>query len=492
MQRHFENPPYPRNPILIVDDEEESLRSFRLSLKSAGMDNLILCQDSREVLEILRTRTVDLLLLDLVMPKLSGRELLPQLREEHPNISIIVITALDDLDTAVGCMSQGASDYMVKPVERARLLSGVSRAIEQSELEKENSLLKEHMLSRALETPSSFEEIITADKGMHSIFHYVEAIAQTKHPVLVTGETGVGKELIAQAIHSASQREGPFITVNVAGLDDNVFSDTLFGHRKGAFTGALDNREGLLQRASGGTLLLDEMGDLPLKSQVKLLRLIQEREYFPLGSDRPKQSSARIITATNRSIEELRDSPHFRRDLFFRLRGHHIHLPPLRKRPKDIPLLLDYFIEKASLELGKKTPSYPAELAVLLKSYPFPGNIRELEALVFDAVSKHKSHILSMESFKGAMAENAPKQSRGPDEEEDSSKQSRDPVGCSVIFGERLPSLKEVEKLLIEEALERSEGKQSLAARLLGISRQALNRRLRQEQKGERKVAGKD
>jgi DNA-binding NtrC family response regulator len=464
---------YPEQPILLVDDEEQTLRSVKVSLRTGGLNNVVLCSDSRNVESILSTQDFEVILLDLVMPHISGDQLLPTLREKYPNIPVIIVTGMNDLNTAVSCMAAGASDYMVKPVERARLVSAVKRALATRELERENSRLREHLLNGSLARPDTFSHIVTASPAMSSIFQYIEAVATTSHPVLVTGETGVGKELVARAIHLASEREGEFVTVNVAGLDENVFADTLFGHKKGAFTGASENRDGLVHKAKEGTLFLDEMGDLDINSQIKLLRLLQEREYMPLGSDLPKQSNARIVAATNKSIDELKDCTAFRRDLFYRLRSHHIAVPPLRKRPEDIPLLLEHFNIKAANELQKKPPTYPPELATLLKTHHFPGNVRELEAMVFDAVSNHKSHILSMASFKKAIGYTK-------DHIEDDGSTPK----TAVEFGPQLPTLKELEQMLIEEALDRADGNQSMAAKLLGISRQALNRRVRQDKKG--------
>jgi DNA-binding NtrC family response regulator len=306
---------------------------------------------------------------------------------------------------------------------------------------------------------------------MKSIFHYVEAIAGSSRPVLITGETGVGKELVARAIHSLSNRNGHFVAVDISGIDDTVFADTLFGHKKGAFTGVPEARRGLIEQASGGTLFLDEIGDLSPVSQLKLLRLIQEREYLPLGSDMLKKSDARIIVATNRDINKLLQSDAFRKDLYYRLRTHHIHLPPLRERMDDLPLLAAHFLEEASKELGKKKPAIPAQLNTLLGTYSFPGNIRELRAMVFDALSSHRAGTLSLQMFKIAMGGEVPPGN-------DNGELLAASEAAAFSFHEKLPTLREAEQLLIERAMNRAGGNQSVAARLLGITRQALNRRL--------------
>jgi len=369
-------------------------------------------------------------------------------------------------------MKAGAFDYMVEPVEKTRLITSVQRAIELRTLQRENQLLRVHVLSDKLTHPEAFSKIITNSRIMWSVFQYSEAIAKSPQPVLITGETGVGKELIARALHELSQRSGEFIAVNVAGVEDNIFSDTLFGHRKGAFTGADQTRGGLVEKASGGTLFLDEIGDLNLASQVKLLRLLQEREFFPLGSDLPKRSSARIIVATNQDLQHLLKSGAFRKDLYYRLCTHHINIPPLRDRKEDLHILLDYFIEHASKELGKKKPTYPKELLNLLAIHHFQGNVRELQSMIFDAVSNHESGILSMELFKSHI-------SQRHSTIEPAMNETAKETSQMIFFSGPLPTLKQAEKMLVAEAMKRTNGNQAIAAMSLGISRQALNKRLK-------------
>jgi len=412
-------------------------------------------------------------MLDLSMPHVSGEELLLSVTKDYPEVPVIVITGSNDVDTAVACMRTGAFDYMVKPVEKSRLISGVKRAIELRELQRENKLLRAHVLSDKLEHPEAFSEMVTNSPIMRSIFQYIESISVSPRPILITGETGVGKELVSKAIHRLSQRKGAFVPVNVAGLDDSVFADTLFGHRKGAFTGADQTRSGLVEQASGGSLFLDEIGDLSPASQVKLLRLLQEGEYFPLGSDVGKRSDARVMVATNQDIQALQESGKFRKDLYYRLCCHQIHIPPLRERREDLPLLLDHFIEKASETLGKKKPTPPRELLTLLSTYGFPGNIRELQSIILDAVSSHKSGKLSMEVFKSYIRQKQPTL-------DIDSKHLLQGERLMVSFSEPLPTLKQTEQLLISEAMKRARRNQATAAQLLGITRQALNKRLKQ------------
>ncbi len=463
---------FPRYPVLLVDDEEQALDSFEMALCSHGINNIISCKDSREAGRILKSEEIEVILLDLGMPHVTGEQLLREITCNPAEIPTIVVTGFDEVQRAVDCMRCGAFDYIVKPVEGSRLAAGVKRAIEIRELRRENSLLKTHLLSDALRHPEAFAEIVTNNRDMLAIFKYVEAIAETSRGVFVTGETGTGKELIVRAVHTLSRRKGVTVAVNVAGLDDNMFSDTLFGHQKGSFTGATRFRGGLTQKAAGGTLFLDEIGDLSISSQVKLLRLLQEEEYMSLGADEPTRSTVRIIATTSQDISAFQKAGKFRSDLFYRLQTHHIHLPPLRARmDDDLALLVDHFLSRSARKLGKKKPTPPGELLPLLRTYDFPGNVRELEAMIFDAVSRHESKMLSMASIRAhVFARTASGDAGAPD---------RSGTSHPLAFPGFLPTLKQTTQLLIEEALKRSGGNQTLAARMLGISAQALNQRLK-------------
>ncbi|MFH1147398.1 MAG: sigma-54 dependent transcriptional regulator [Pseudomonadota bacterium] len=461
------------NPILAVDDEEKILRSIRVTLRAAGFDNVITCNESTKAVDLIPSHSIEVVLLDLTMPYLDGEELLGMINCEFPEIPVIIVTGSVDIETAVRCVKAGAFDYIVKPVEEGRLLSAVTMAVEFRELKRENRVLRERVLSDTLQYPDFFSRIVTNNKKMRAIFQYIESIALSPQPVLITGETGTGKELITEAIHKASGRNGDFVTVNMAGLDDNVFSDTLFGHVKGAFTGADSPRKGMVEQAEGGTLMLDEIGDISQASQVKLLRFLQEGEYLPLGLDRPKYANVRIVSVTNEDIPALIRKGLFRKDLNYRLRTHHIHLPPLRERRDDIPLLMNYFLQEAAEGLQKSTPNVPPEIFTLLRTYSFPGNIRELQAMVFDAMSQHKAGTLSLKVFKSKIADE-----HGSGFE---SKQSGPTETDKLIFPENLPTLRQANKLLISEAMRRADSNQSVAALLLGISQQALSRRLQKE-----------
>ena len=459
----------PEMPVLVVDDDADVLESTVLMLRSAGINSVVQCQDPRQVQEILATREISLVLLDLSMPIMSGEDLLSHIITDHPDIPVIIVTGSCEVETVVRCIKAGAYDYLAKPVEMGRLLSCVRRAIELWCLRREVGLLRDNLHSDLLKFPEAFSHIVTNNTSMHAMFRYCESVSGSAWPILVTGETGVGKELIARAIHTLSGRRGALVSVNAAGVDDEVFSDTLFGHVRGAYTGAEGSRKGLIEQASGGTMFLDEIGDLTHASQVKLLRVLQEREYYPLGSDAAKRTDARFVFATNMDFESLQASGRFRKDLYQRLKTHHVHVPPLRKRLDDIPLLVNHFLESAAKALDKRKPSPPKELYALLSAYSFPGNVRELEGMVFDAVANHESRMLSMSVFKRCVAQET---ASAPNPSE------QDGRASAYALFDRLPTLVQSNTLLIAEAMRRAEGNQTLAARLLGISRPALNRRL--------------
>lgn len=307
---------------------------------------------------------------------------------------------------------------------------------------------------------------------MRSIFQYSEIVACSPQAVLITGETGVGKELFAHAIHRISGVRGMFVSINVAGLDDAMFSDTLFGHKKGAFTGADQYRDGLISKAANGTLFLDEIGDLNELSQVKLLRLLQEREYYPVGADLVKASSARIVLATNVNLQERIKEGRFRRDLYFRLCSHQIHIPALRERREDIPLLLDSFIAESARHFGRSVPVVSPELVKALVKYDFPGNVRELQARVSDAVARNDEGMLGLDDFPG-ISEALPERS-SPAGAAPTATNS----GIYCLFG-RLPTFREIEDYLIIEALKISEGNYAVAASILGVTRQTISKRLK-------------
>lgn len=457
-----------RHPVLLVDDEEYILESLKLLLQSNGFDEIETISDAKQVLPFLAQQPASAIVLDLGLPFINGTELLASIRNGFPHIPVIILTATNDVSAAVNCMRGGAFDYLVKPVEKNRLVLCLGKAIEFSCLRNEVSTLKHYLLGGELRNRNAFERIITQSRSMLQIFMYMEAVAPSCQPVLITGETGTGKELFAKAMHDLSGRVGEFVAVNVAGLDDTMFSDTLFGHEKGAFTGAERQRNGMIARAENGTLFLDEIGDLPEAVQVKLMRLLEEREYYPIGSDTPRRSSARIVAATNRDLSGLMASGKFRNDLFYRLCAHQIRIPPLRKRAEDIHPLTDHYVHEAAMSMSKDIPTVPEQVYRLLSNYDFPGNVRELKALLYDAVARHDdaSGCISLDAFGHISASHME-----PDEN------GNNYILCFPSF----PTLRDAENHLIGDAVNISKGNVSAASSLLGITRQALHKRLKQK-----------
>jgi DNA-binding NtrC family response regulator len=474
-------------PVLVVDDERMALARCELALRGAGVAEITLCQDPRAAGALLDARPHAMAFVDLDMPHRSGESLLTDWVQQHPDMPVIILTGANDVETAVRCMQQGAFDYVLKPIEDSRVAAAVRRALEVRELRDELSTIKRSLLADDVEEPGAFAPIVTGNPRLRALFRYVEAVATTDRPVLITGETGVGKELMARAIHQRSGRRGPFVAVNISGLDDSLFSDMLFGHLRGAFTGADTARAGLIEQAAGGTLFLDEIGDLSTVSQIKILRLIQEREYFPLGANTPKRTDARVVVATLRDLEAAQQTGEFRRDLYYRLQTHRVHIPPLRERRDDLPLLLRHFLAAAARDLGIREPAPPPGLLDLLAAYPFPGNIRELESMVFDAVSSTRGKTLPVDLFKAHIARNqdlpplpgGPVAPAGPPAANG---------GAAALYRTlpQLPTLKQATQALVDEALLRANQNQSVAAGLLGVAPSSLNKRLkRARERGE-------
>ncbi len=443
--------------IYIVDDEPEILMAMETTLKMEDIENIITIQDSRDVFQSIEKYPPCMVILDLNMPHINGEIILANLSKNLPDIPVIILTGSIDVETAVRCMKTGALDYVLKPVEEDRLLAAVRNA--GAFFEANHPIEAPADDFDAAIKSKTFEQIITRHDGMHTIFKYMRSIAPSGQPVLVMGETGVGKELIARSLHALSELQGSLITVNVAGLDETVFSDTLFGHRKGAYTGADAHRSGLIEQAENGTLFLDEIGDLELPSQVKLLRLLQEKEYLPLGSDKTFHSNARIVASTNQDLWKLEKKGRFRKDLIYRLSTHTINVPPLRKRPCDIPLLVSQFVHHAAQELHKPFPKISRQVIQKMESYPFDGNIRELRSMVFDAMSKYASGELTLNLF--------------------SHLQDGMSQGIKSNSNSKLPTLKQASEHLVIRAMEEARQNQSAAAKILGISQQALSKRLK-------------
>ena len=442
--------------LFVIDDEVAALQSVRRVLGMHGFGNIETCEDSREALSRIRDHRPDLVLLDLVMPHVDGATLLPEITRLFPDLPVLVVTAESDLETAVGCMRKGAADYLVKPVGGERMATTVDRVLGEQDLRSDHKRLSESFFDDELEHPEVFEHIITQDASMVRVFRFLEAVSASTHSVLIVGDTGTGKELLARALHQLSRPDQPFVAVNAAGLDDSLFADTLFGHAQGAYTGAESKRSGMIESAGKGTLFLDEIGDLSESSQVKLLRLLQEREYFPLGADEPRPLQARIVAATHKDPQALRP------DLYYRLRSYVARVPKLAERAGDLPLLVEHFLELAARDLGTMKPTVPPELYAYLADYDWPGNIRELSALVFDAVANHRQGVMRIESFLSQIR---------PDDSSPSA-----PPSPKMTFPTPLPTLREMERAAYAEALRRTRGNQSAAAKLLGVSRPTMGR----------------
>jgi len=461
----------PVQPIVVIDDEVPILLAVDTTLQMAGLKPVITCSDSREAMTVLERHGAGVILLDLNMPFIDGEALMPRIIERYPDVPVIIITGTIDVDTAVKAMKRGAHDYIVKPVDERRLITAVHQALRFNALRQENRALRRHLDDGGLLRPDAFDAIVTQSPKMIALFHYIESVAATDEPVLIRGETGVGKELVARVIHNLSGRKGEFVAINVAGLDDNIFSDTLFGHAKGAFTGADTHRKGLIEKASGGTLFLDEIGDLNQGAQVKLLRLLQENEYLPLGKDSSQKSDARVIASTHADLWAMQEKKQFRTDLHYRLRTHRVWVPPLRDRNEDLPLLCDHFLRQAAGTLAKPIPELSSDLLPLLSTYPFPGNIRELKAMVFDVMAQHKGGPLPANAFKDHLTRALA-----------ADKMTAHAGGADIAFGESLPTIKAAVRRLVDEAMQRCGNVQSQAAVLLGISQQALSKRLKNRQ----------
>jgi len=494
-----ETTPGENGNVLVVDDTPQNLELLSELMTRDGYE-VRPARSGGMALMSAQPIPPDLILLDVMMPAMDGYEVCSRLKadERTRDVPVIFISALEESVDRVRAFEIGGVDFINKPFQAEEVLARVKTHLtlrrtqvrlenQKAQLEREiaerkkteEELTKVHdslagFLERKLRHPEVFKGIVSQSEKMRLVFQYIEALACSSEPVLIIGESGVGKELIAKAIHDVSQPKGPWVPVNSAGLDDNVFADTLFGHVKGAFTGADRSRAGMIEKAAGGTLFLDEIGDLSPLSQVKLLRLLQEKEYMPLGSDRTMEVTARIVVATNVNLEQKQKNGEFRKDLFYRLSTHQIEIPPLRERPEDIGGLLDHFLTEAAREMKKNKPTPPAELELLLANYPFPGNVRELRAMVFNAVSVHGGKKLSMDLFKRAM---------GLLEKERNANQNELLEQPLLTFHDRLPTLKAAADLLVIEAINRTKGNQSMAARLLGVTQPALSSRLKNLQK---------
>ena len=448
--------------IIIVDDEQDFLDSIRRGLATSGYRSVRAEADPRAAAALFdQGAEFDIALVDITMPGMSGMDLLNRIKAVSPQTECIMVTAIDEARVAVDCLKNGAYDYLVKPISKEDLLKSVRRALERKHLFDLIDLGKRKTLP-ALVHREAFRSIITRSEHMQRILREAELHARSDVPILISGETGTGKELLARAIHQASTRSRQrFTAINMDALDATLFGAEFFGFIRGAFTGADKDRAGFLEETHRGTLFLDEIGNLPYELQGKLLRVLQSGEFIKLGANRPQQTDIRVIAATNEDLEKLMARKRFRKDLYYRLRGAWIDLPPLRQRPEDIPLLTEHFCREFCLASKTRECKVEDEAMDSLMAYAFPGNIRELKAIVQAA--------LNLSRCRGLFNSHLPKSVRRPPKT----------AAAPVTHGpDDIVSLAENEKRHILRAYQAAGGNKSQAARILDISLSTLRRKI--------------
>jgi two-component system response regulator PilR (NtrC family) len=452
--------------ILVVDDEESIREFFEIMLKREGYE-VLTAPNGREALEKLKNQQVDLIISDIQMPEMSGMELLAKVKELDPESVIIMITAFGSTDTAVEAMKLGAYDYVQKPFKIDEVKIIIRQALERRSLKMENAQLK-----RELGTKYAFDNIIGGAPPMMRIYEMVKRVANTKSSVLITGESGTGKELIARAIHyNGPLKDKPFVTVNCGAIPENLMESEMFGHKKGSFTGAIADKKGLFEVANGGTIFLDELGELPLTMQVKLLRVIQEGTFKRVGGTDDIHVDVRIISATNKNLDQEVKMARFREDLFYRLNVIQIHCPPLRERREDIPMLANHFLDKFSKALGINVKRIGNEAIETLKRYHYPGNVRELENIIERTVALEPGQAILPESLPRHLLEVNQQPSTGP---LDANKiEIDDQKGIEL---EKLTA--DFERTLLTKALQQTGGVKKRAAKLLNISFRSMRYRV--------------
>jgi two-component system NtrC family response regulator len=447
--------------ILIIDDEPAQVQALAGFLKKKGYD-IQSALNGRQGLQQIERQTIDLVITDFRLPDIDGVEVLKRVQAINPDIDVIMMTAFGSVESAVEAMRAGAVDYLMKPIDLDQLELVLARALEHKQLVSENRLLREQLAERF-----KFEQIISVSEAMEVALNIAGRAASSKATVLITGESGTGKELIARAIHQASPRkDAPFVAVNCAALAENLLESELFGHEKGAFTGADRLRKGRFELAEKGTLFIDEVGEMPLTTQVKLLRVLQEQTFERVGGTESIKVDIRIVAATNRNLEEMIEAGRFRDDLYYRLNVVRIHIPPLRQRKADIPLLVDYFLKKYATENKKNIVSVSREAMDQLMKYEYPGNVRELENIIEQAVVLSRNPIISVPDLPLTVRSS---RSEAP---------SRDPFGQGT-FVERVEAF---ERSLIDQAMEEAQGVQVKAAKILGITERHLRYKLQKYQ----------
>jgi DNA-binding NtrC family response regulator len=447
--------------LLVVDDESKMRRVLQLFFEDTGY-SVAQAENGEEALQTLDSTRPDLVICDMRMPRMNGMELLQRIKQKSPDLPVIIMTAYGEVKTAVEAMKLGAENYVTKPLDMEELRILVSRAMERTSLIKENLQLRAELDSRF-----DISNFVGQSEKMQQVFKLIDQVAQTNTTVLVTGESGTGKELVARAIHSKSnRRQKAFVIVNCAALSEHLLESELFGHVKGAFTGAHSDRQGRFELADGGTLFLDELALMSIPLQGKLLRVLQEKEFEPVGGTHTIKVDVRIIGATNKNLERLLEEKVFREDLYYRLNVVEINLPPLRERKEDIPLLVDHCIANLNRELGKTINNVSDEALKLLMEYDWPGNVRELENLIERAMVLGKADILETENF--------PPQIKRRQEQLDLPRHLLGQLKLPESGISLIDTVEEMEKRLLQEALERTGGNKTKAAELLGVTRKIM------------------
>ncbi|MBL4855087.1 MAG: sigma-54-dependent Fis family transcriptional regulator [Robiginitomaculum sp.] len=473
--------------VLIVDDDPTQRRILQAVIEKSGFSTLQ-ASDGDAALEIALSpdgKKIDLMLLDLVMPGRNGMDTLEELTRRRSELPVIVLTGKGSIDAVVAAMQAGARDFLVKPASRERIIVSLRNALEMKTLVGEVTRLQK---SNAGEL--TFDDLIGNATSMRSVVAMGERGAKANIPILITGESGVGKEVVARAIQGTSERVGrPFITVNCGAIPENLVESILFGHEKGSFTGANSKHLGKFQEASTGTLFLDEVGELPLEMQVKLLRVLQEGEVDPIGSKRPVKVDVRIISATNKDLAQAVKDKEFREDLYYRLNVFPIEIPALRDRREDIPALLEHFIKRVNAQERRSVRGVDSTALDMLKSFDWPGNVRQLENAVFRAVILSDGHTLMSQDFPqiSGLTPIIPAQEMASMVEENDTTQKDEQEDASKTYqfldrSGHLRSLEDIERDLIQFAIETYSGHMSEVARRLGIGRSTLYRKVREHE----------
>jgi two-component system, NtrC family, response regulator AtoC len=464
-------------PILVVEDDQALRSLLEDHLTEDGLQVTAL-RTAEEALEFLESGRAELLVSDLRLPEMDGFELLRRTRQLADPPAFLVITAFGTIDQAVEALKEGADDFLTKPLDLEHLSVRVARILENRRLRTEVRRYREAL------GEEDFHGLIGRSPPMVSLFRELKRVGRGMGPVLLQGESGVGKELAARAIHRESRRsEGPFLAVNCAGVPENLLESEFFGHVKGAFSGATADRPGLFQEASGGTLLLDEVGEMPPSLQATLLRVLQEGTIRPVGSDRTLEVDVRVIAATNRDLEEALAGGQFRKDLFYRLETFRIHLPPLRDREGDVDLLVRHFVLRHAARLEREAPRASGPFLAALRRYPFPGNVRELENVVERAVTFCEGGVLEPRHLPTRVqawreGDRSHLHGGGPGEAPPADGNGKDGPLEELLSGGAIPTLRELEGAWVRHVLDHTGGNKRRAAALLGVSRRTLYRKL--------------